>query len=124
MILITGSVPIVALLAEFQTRRMKVYVLVFAFSNMCSQLRRSVYQLRSCIGNYQVVFGDVADSGRVEAERACGDVVSVDAIMAGVWRYSHEQHFVSRYACWVIVVCDESVGKVKEGSTAKTRGRA
>jgi len=69
-------------------------------------------------------FGHVADSGRVEAERACGDVVSVDAIMAGVWRYSHEQHFVSRYACWVIVVCDESVGKVKEGSTAKTRGRA
>jgi len=69
-------------------------------------------------------FGDVADSGRVEAERACGDVVGVDAIMAGVWRYSREQQFVSRYACWVIVIYDESVEKVKEGSTAKTRGTA
>jgi len=75
---------------------------------------------RKSLGND---FGDVADSGRVEAERACGDVVGVDAIMAGVWRYSREQQFVSRYACWVIVIC-ESVEKVKEGSTAKTRGRA
>ena len=62
-------------------------------------------------------FGHVADSGRVEAERACGDVVSVDAIMAGIWRYPREQQFASRYACCVIVICDESVGKVKEGIT-------
>ena len=56
---------------------------------------------------------------RVEAQRACGDVGSVNAFIVVFWRHSSELDAVSRYVCWVSVICDESIEKVKEGSTGE-----
>ena len=58
------------------------------------------------------------NSERVEAQRACGDVGSVNAFIVRSWRHLSEKDVALRcVCCWIIIICDESVGKVKEGIT-------